>query len=153
ADFLRYGVQPPTEKELIKIKTVKEKYDHEVTIEQLAWVRRKMDPTAKPEGEDIPVEFEGSNTRVQEQPWTEEEAFQQTGAVFFSPEKVTDQTHKYASNKFKGYEFITTDEFVDTKILKATNTKSMMLKVWDPPVSSGGVYILSCDPAFGENER
>lgn len=151
-DFLRYGVQPPSEKEIAKIKLVKELYNHDVTVEQLAWVRRKMDPTAKAEG-DAPAEYEGSNTRVQEQPWTEQEAFQQTGATFFAPEKLTQQTNEHASTKFQSYMYLTTDEFVDTEILQAKNSKMVMLKVWEPPVASGGVYVIAVDPAFGENPK
>jgi hypothetical protein len=103
-DFHLYGVQPPSEKELEKIKQVREQYGHEVTIEQLAWYRRKMDPTAKTD-EQGNAEFEGSTTRIQEQPWTEEEAFQQTGAVFFSSKDLTDMTNQYVSRKFKPYMF------------------------------------------------
>jgi hypothetical protein len=42
---------------------------HEITLEQLAWIRRKMDPTAQAEGDANP-EFEGDPFRIQEQPWT-----------------------------------------------------------------------------------
>ncbi len=64
-DFLRYGEQPPTDKELAKIKEVKERYDHDITPEQLAWIRRRMSPTAHSEG-DAPAEYDGSATRIQE---------------------------------------------------------------------------------------
>ncbi len=149
-DFLRYGIPPVSAKEVEKIKLVKAQYNFDVTIEQLAWVRRKMDPTAQKEGDADP-EFEGSNLKVQEQPWTEEEAFQQTGAVFFAPEKLTEQVNKHVSSAFKSYMYVSSDEFVDTEILKAPNSKMVELKVWEPPVSSGGVYIIACDPAHGEN--
>lgn len=147
-DFLRYGEQPPTDKEIEKIKRVQQDYQHSVTPEQLAWVRRKMDPTAQREG-DAPAEFEGSATRVQEQPWTEDEAFQQTGAVFFSPEKLTEQSAKHVSLKFNSYMFLVQDEFIYTSVLKSPNSKMVELKVWEPPVTTGGVYVLGVDPAWG----
>src|SRR5262245_44002077 len=147
-DFLRYGEQPPTDKELKKIADVKEKYDHDVTPEQLAWVRRKMDPTAQREG-DAPAEFEGSTTRIQEQPWTEDEAFQQTGSVFFAPEKLTEQSANHVSVKFNSYMYVVQDEFIYTEVLKAPNSKMVELKVWEPPVTTGGVYVLGADPAYG----
>ncbi|HSV26175.1 MAG TPA: hypothetical protein VLJ17_24515 [Xanthobacteraceae bacterium] len=151
ADFLRYGVPPVSEKEADQIATVKRQYGHDVTIEQLAWVRRKMDPTAEKEGDAEP-EFTGSTLRVQEQPWTEEEAFQQTGAAFFAPEKLTQQTNMHVSTKYQSYMYLTGDEFVDTEILRAPNSKMVQLKVWEPPVTTGGIYVISCDPAHGENE-
>lgn len=67
-DFMVYGEQMPTELEQFKIREVRRLYQREITPEQLAWVRRKMDPTAQREG-DAPAEFIGSATRIQEQPW------------------------------------------------------------------------------------
>lgn len=67
-DFERYGLTPPSDKELKKIKEVREKYGHEITPEQLAWIRRKMDPSAQQEGDAKP-DFGGDSFRVQEQPW------------------------------------------------------------------------------------
>lgn len=150
-DWELYGVFPPTEREAEKIKQVKELYDFAVSQEQLAWVRRKMDPTAHREGDANP-EYEGSTTRVQEQPWTEEEAFQQTGTIFFPAEKLTDLTNKWANNTFKTYMFITGTEFIDMAVIKAENTKSIDLKVWEEPDTTDGVYCIACDPAYGENE-
>lgn len=150
-DFLRYGEQEPSEKELQKIEEVKEKYGVTITAEQLAWVRRKYDPTASREGDAAP-EYEGNVTRVQEQPWTEQESFQQTGAVFFAPEKLTDMTNKWVSPKFTTWMFGTGVEFVDMKIYKAANARSVELKVWEEP-DPEGVYVLGIDPAFGENEN
>jgi hypothetical protein len=149
-DWERYGVQPPTEKELEKIKAVRENYNYQITPEQLAWVRRKMDPGARPEG-DAPVEYEGSVVRIQEQPWTESDSFQMTGAVFFAPEKLTDQANLNVSKVFKTYMFGTGIEFTDTHVYPAPNSRSIELKVWEEPVTDA-VYVISCDPAFGSNE-
>jgi hypothetical protein len=38
------------------------------------------------------------------------------------------------------------------KVYKAENTRNIELKVWEPPVPEA-VYVLSADPAFGENEN
>ena len=150
-DFERYGVQPPTDKELSKIEEVRRIYNHQVTPEQLAWVRRKMDPAAKQEG-DAPAEYEGSVTRVQEQPWTEEDAFQITGSVFFEPQTLTEQANKYSSGKFKTYWFQTGVEFVDTRAWPSPNAKMVHLKVWEEP-KPAAVYVIAADPAFGANEH
>lgn len=150
-DWALYGEQAPTDKELEKIAKVKELYDFDVSPEQLAWVRRKMDPTARAEG-DAPIEYEGSTTRIQEQPWTEEEAFQQTGSVFFSPEQLTDLTKKWTNNKFKTYMFMPGQEFSDMKVYPASNQKSVEMKVWEEP-DPDGVYAVAIDPAYGMNEK
>lgn len=150
-DFEIYGKAPPTTKETAKIKAVKEQYGFDVTVEQLAWIRRKMDPAAQDDADTGP-EFEGSPVRIQEQPWTEDEAFQQTGAVFFAQEKLTDLTRKHVSNKFKGYMFWAGAEFADMRVYEAENLRMTELKVWEEP-DHEGVYVLGADPAYGENEN
>lgn len=149
-DFLRYGEQAPSEKELEKIAAVKNKYGVDITPEQLAWVRRKYDPSASQEGDANP-EYEANTTRIQEQPWTEDEAFQQTGAVFFAPEKLTEMTNKNVSMKYTTWMYGTGIEFTDMKVYKAANARSIELKVWEEP-DPEGVYVIGVDPAYGENE-
>ncbi|PWU21827.1 MAG: hypothetical protein C5B50_00660 [Verrucomicrobia bacterium] len=151
-DFKRYGLQPPTRRELEKIRKVKELYDHEITPEQLAWIRRKMDPNAEPEG-DVPAEYEGSATRIQEQPWVEDESWQMTGSVFFAPEDLTNQWNKFVSKKFETYMFTCGLEFTDMRVWRAPTPKSVEFKVWQPPHKSGAVYIVSADVAFGSSEK
>ncbi len=150
-DFRLYGNTPPSDDETRKIKQVKELYDYDVTPEQLAWIRRKMDPSAQQEGDASP-KFEGDPTRIQEQPWTELEAFQQTGSVFFAPEKLTDQFNNWVSNDFNTFMYIVLDEFAYTQVLKAPNSKMVELKVWDPPAGNDGSYVMGVDPAFGTSE-
>lgn len=150
-DFNLYGTIVPSEKELAKIKLVKEQYGVEITPEQLAWIRRKMDPTSTRDGDADPS-FEGSVTRIQEQPWTEDEAFQQTGAVFFAPEDLTEVSNKHVSPKYNAYMFGRGVEFFDFRVYKAANQRSTELKVWEEP-DPDGVYVLGADPAFGENEN
>jgi hypothetical protein len=150
-DFRLYGEALPSEEEARKIKQVKELYDHDITPEQLAWIRRKMDPTAQPEG-DAEAKFEGNPNRIQEQPWTEQEAFQQTGSVFFAPEKLTDQFNQNVSDDFQTHMYIVLDEFAYTQVLKAPNAKMVELKVWTPPATNDGVYVIGVDPAFGTSE-
>lgn len=151
-DFGLYGAQPPTDRELVKIRLVKELYGHEITQEQLAWIRRKMDPTATYEATDeAGTEYEGSTTRIQEQPWTEDEAFQITGSQFFPSEKLTAQYNTYVSTQFDRYHFTPGEEFSRMMVHRA-NAKLTELKVWEEP-DPEGVYCLGVDPAFGENEH
>lgn len=151
-DFQKYGLQPPTDKELINIQAVKDQYGFDVTVEQLAWIRRKMDPTIKADGNG-PVEYEGSTTRIQEQPWTEQQAFQQTGSIFFTPEVLTDHTNKYVNKNFSRWMFTPGQEFTDMLVHKAPNTKMTELKVWEEPEPNDACYCIGIDPAYGENEH
>lgn len=150
-DWLLYGEQAPTDKELAKIQQVRELYGHEVTPEQLAWVRRKMDPTAH-SNEKVATEWEGSPTRIQEQPWTEDEAFQLTGSIFFTPEVLTDHMNRHVDRHFQAFMFTPGGEFPDMLVHKATTIKSTELKVWEEPEPHSATYVLGLDPAFGHNE-
>ena len=148
-DFPTYGAQPPTEVEAKKMVEVKHKYGVTVTQEQLAWVRRMYDPTARADG-DTDIAYEASTDRIQEQPWTEDEAFQQSGAIFFSSEKLTDQTNLHVSKKYTSWMFLAGQEFVDMRVLRAENTRSIEFKVWEEP-EEDACYAIGIDPAFGEN--
>lgn len=150
-DWELYGIQPPTQEEQRKIDAVKEQYDYKITQEQLAWYRRLVDPAARVEG-DVEAGFEGTSLQKQEDPWTEDEAFQQTGSTFFAGTSLKDQTDKYVQRKFTPYMFLGGTEFSDMKVYKAETTRNIELKVWEPPVQEA-VYVVSIDPAFGENEN
>lgn len=151
-DFARYGEKPPTEEEAAKIKTVYEQYGHQITPEQLAWIRRKVAPTAEPEG-DADEDYETDDTvMLAEQAWTEQEAFQQSGAIFFGNKTLTDQCNNHVSNKYKTYQYVAGEDFAKMGVYRAQNAKSIELKVWEEPDPTG-MYALGVDPAFGENER
>lgn len=145
-----YGIDPPTDDERKKIDAVWRQYKHRITPEQLAWIRREMNPAVG--SDDAPQDRSGDPARIQEQPWTEQEAFQQTGSVFFNPEGLTDQSVKNVSRKFKSYSYTAGIEFTDLRIYPAPNTKTIQLKVWEEPVEES-VYVVSADPAFGHSEE
>lgn len=148
ADFALYdGPASPTEQE--KIDLVKQLYGYEISDEQLAWVRRKYDPTATIDNPDA-TNDEADPVKTQEQPWTEEEAFQQTGSVFFPAKQLTEQTVSYVTDKFQKWMFIAGSEFTDMRIYQAPTIKMCDLKVWEDPDPEGS-YIVAVDPAFGEN--
>lgn len=149
-DFERYGIQPCTRDEIIKIRQVKAQYDHDITPEQLAWIRREMNPSAATDGDAEP-DFTGTSDRVQEQPWTEQEAFQSTGSVFFDPQSLTDQSNKNISRKYKTYSYVTGTEFTDFRVFPSPNAKSVQLKVFEEPVEES-VYVVAADVAFGHSE-
>ena len=151
-DFEVYGFAPLTELEREKIQTVYRQYGHEITVEQVAWIRREMNPVAKQEG-DADADYSGDPSRWQQQPWTEEDAFQMTGAIFFDSEKLTDQANKHVSPKFQTYSFFPGFEFTDFRAAPAHNAKSVELKVWGGTRRRVGLYQVAADVAFGHDEK
>ncbi len=150
ADFQLYGLAPPTAEEEVRIKAVRDQYRRIITPEQLAWIRKKVNPEVNSENNSA-VE-EDDTIMLAEQAWTEEEAWQQSGSVFFASADLTDLTNKYASRKYKSYMFLTGEEFANMKIYTSENPRSTELKVWEEPASEG-VYVFGVDPAWGENEN
>lgn len=64
AAFQRYGTEPANDQEKARIALVRDLYGFEVSQEQLAWYRRKVDPTSeREEGDEEDAEL------LQEQPW------------------------------------------------------------------------------------
>ena len=151
-DFKLYGLVPPTAEEKEKIAAVKAQYGYDITVEQLAWVRRKYDPNFNDEDAADDAEDEDESILLSEQPWTEEEAFQQTGAVFFGSKQLTDQTNAFVKHKAKTYMYMAGDNFTDMRIYPAQNMRSVELKVWEEP-EAGAHYVMGIDPAYGENEN
>lgn len=151
SSFEKYTRFPLSDEEKRKIKLVKELYGHDITAEQLAWIRKEMDIDA---GEDDPekVDFSGDPIRVQEQPWVAEDAWQLNAAAFFDPKTLNDQANKWASNKYSAYMFMAGFEFTDFSAIKAPNQRSVQLKVWEEPVEDS-MYIVAADPAYGINEH
>lgn len=150
-DFIRYGENPPSEIERDKITQIRERYGHQVTPGQLAWVRRYLDPLAKSEG-DSPAEYRGDVLKVREQAWVEEDAWAMADAVFFHPDDLKKAADKQVSDKFKTYMFLTGTEFVDTQVRSAPNSRSIQLKIWEEP-DPAGYYVVAADVAHGANEN
>ena len=145
--FPMYGEKPPTDIEQVMIEKVWQQYGHKITTEELAWYRYRADPNKKTEG--------GTKRRgqflAQEEPSTEEDAFQQAGSSFFDHNALNNHTRMVAGfprPKIYRYEFGV--EFTHTVINPATRYNDVHLKVWNEP-EPGVEYILAADPAFGRN--
>ena len=156
-DFDIYGAAPPSAEEIEKIESVWTQYKHRVTPEQLAWIRREMNPVPADdedgeEDDGVAVSSAGDPGRMEQQPWTEQEAFQMTGSIFFDAESLTEQNRKNVSRKYKVYAYYAGVEFTDFRVAPAANAKSVQLKVWEEPVEDS-VYIVAADPAFGHSDK
>jgi hypothetical protein len=149
-DWALYGERVPSDKEIEKIAQVKNLYGYSITPEQLAWIRRKMDPSATSDAEE--ADYEESPLRIQEQPWSEEEAFQQTGAVFFGAKELTELTSRHVQKPKSRYLFWAGQEFFDMRVFPANLDRLTELKVWEEPDDESS-YVIGIDPAYGENER
>lgn len=147
-DWEKYGAPPPTQKEQKKIDEVRDRYGFVVTQEALAWFRRKIDPSRK--GADEAYDVSEDSYKIQEQPWTEDEAFQQAGSIFFAPETLTEISTKNVSRHFKPYMFMPGAEFSKMRVYEAPNARNTDFKVWEEP-EHDAVYEVGVDPAYGEN--
>jgi hypothetical protein len=143
--FERYGSDPPTERELERIKDVRQMYGHEVDAEQLAWYRELTDPNR--ERDDADPE---DNYQLQDQPWTEDDAFQQTGSTFFEGSRLKEHMLGAGERRYSSFKFSPGTDFVTTEIYPARTWRDTDIKVWEEPVSDA-VYIVACDPAFGHS--
>lgn len=148
--FDRYGTKPPTEDEQKRIDEVKDRYDFEVDQEQLAWYRRKVDPSASNDN-DADEDEATEDLMQQEQPWTEDEAFLQTGSTFFPGDKLTEITKTTANDKYQRYSFMNGFEFLNCDWIAVNQKRQTQLKIWEE-MDPDGIYVLAADPAFGHDE-
>lgn len=149
ARFPIYGAEEPNRREQEKIAEVKELYNWQITAEQLAWIRWKIDP-ARELDEDDPED----TTTVQEQAWTESDAFQQTGSAFFLPDKLTNATVRIGREtpKPQQFKFWPGLDFVTSDCQLARNRREVELRIWEEPVADS-IYVIAGDPAFGHDEH
>ena len=147
-EFDLYGREPPNRREDDRIRGVKDLYDWDITPEQLAWYRWKTDPARDLE-EDDP---EDSNI-LQEQPWVEDEAFQQSGSTFFMAEKLTELSIKATGGpKPQAFRFWPGLDFVNSDIQPSRTYREVELRMWEEPVQDSW-YVVAADPAFGHDEE
>lgn len=147
AAFQRYGEEVATESELQRIADVREMYGYEVGPEQLAWYREITDPLRERE-DDEPED----NYQLQDQPWTEDEAFQQTGSTFFENSKLREHLEAATRKKSIGFKFLPGSDFVTTAIFPAKTWRDVDIRVWEEPVYDA-TYVVACDPAYGHDAK
>jgi hypothetical protein len=152
-----FGTQPPSPDENELIAEVRDLYNFDVTMEQLAWYRWQKTMPASSEGD-----------LDQNQPWTAKMAFVQSGVSFFQNRlilKRKDEIHE-ANEKtegggveeggfgFKVYQFYLADEYHLSKVEPITVSMpkdQIQLRVWELP-NPEGTYVIGVDPAGGRSE-
>jgi hypothetical protein len=85
-----------------------------------------------------------------DQPWTEDEAFQQTGSTFFDGDSLKKHVIAAENKRPMGYKFSPGTDFVGTVITPAKLWRDVDIRVWEEPVHDA-VYVVSGDPAFGHS--
>lgn len=139
--FVVYGYEKPTPEEFEWLDGIKNRYNVEITPEQLAWARWKLNE--KHRG--------NLSSFYQEFPPLPEYAWQMTGGKFFNNKSLTDT--KMMLDKappiadYYRYDFGATFDF--TALIPSAPYQAH-LTVWEEP-DPLGVYVIAGDPAFGSS--
>jgi len=126
-----------------RMREVKQLYGFDISSEQMAWYRWKLND---------PVNgCNGDQSKMDEDfPFTAEHAFVSTGSRFFANQCITDQMRRAKSQQFQPWRYNLGYDWRET-VLEPSNPKRCDLKIWEEfnPI---GRYIVSCDPAYGSSE-
>lgn len=158
--FAAFGRQRLDAEEREKVAAVKTLYGWEIQPEQLAWFRwRTANPT------------KDEDTFAQNQPWTADEAFVQSGHSFFATRAIGLQMQHIAEVNakadeaaadptstpdervseffFKGYRYNLDASFLSMEFVEVEDEiDDIQLRVWEEP-KPWGRYVIGADPAWG----
>ena len=152
--FAIYGSQDPMPRERELMDEVHRRFGHRISIEQLAWYRwRSSQKTTSAADID------------QNQPWTPEMAFVETGTSFFQvrdlaerrklltdtpPAPVSDGGYSYQPWSFSfGAEWFHSKTVL---LPPDIDRNSVLLRVWEEP-DQNGEYVIGVDPAYGRSDE
>lgn len=146
ARFAAYSYEPePDERRLIR--EVKTRYNHDINMNQLAWIRWRASDTSISDG-----------SLAQNLPWVAEDAFVMSGASFFQIRRLNNDLDRITNPEepinFQGYRFYLGNDFFAVKMEQITNPaeiERVELRVWEHP-SEHGDYVIGVDPAWGRND-
>ena len=146
--FIQYGGYPAVGEEREKVNAVWRKYQWRITPEQLAWIRWK-EATAGSQ----------SDMLEQNQPWTAEDSFIQSGYSFFQTRVITAHIKRLVENpddyQILAYRYELGQSFFDMKLAQIMDEKQdgrIELRVWEEPVPEGR-YVIGMDTAYGRNQH
>jgi hypothetical protein len=123
-------------------------YGYKVTPEQIAWIRHKE---AKA-GQQLEL-------LTQNNPWTEQQAFVQTGYSFFQTRQINKDIKRLMEGGeeygYDAYRYDNGTSFFEMRLERITDqdlADIVELKVWEEP-NPNGKYVIGFDPAYGRNEH
>ena len=154
--FATYGQERPNKEEREKIHAVKALYSWTITREQLAWIRWKE--SAAGHEQDL---------LQQNQPWTEDDAFVQSGRSFFEVRRINhdikrlieaNESNTDFSYIYQAYRYEVVEDFFSFTMTKldpsdkSLQLSDLELKIWEEP-QPGGKYVIGFDCAYGRNDH
>ena len=148
--FRLWGKPPPDKDEREKIAAVAKLYQWQISPEQLAWIRWKESDAGREQ-----------DLLQQNQPWTAQDAFVQSGRSFFAVRvinkdlKKRDESIKAGERtyRFDGYKYVETNTFLDFYMVEETEDIDLVeLKIWEEP-KPNGKYAIGFDVAYGRNDH
>lgn len=140
AEFKTYWDGALTSDEKQWVGEVYERYNINITPEQIAWWRWYV--TEQMQGDE--------QMALQEMPPTEEYAFQLSGSKFFDGERVNQSYQRAVKQECLYYRYQFGQQFEDTEFIE-TNEENAEVTIWELP-NPKGVYVQGADPAYGSSE-
>lgn len=129
-----------TEFEAPRVALIKERYDFDITPEQIAWYRHKMHNRSE-------------DSCLEENPWLEEDAWQASGKNFFNNKRLTEDMNALPKLcPFNGYSVKLGANFMKTQIVETADINVLDLRVWEEP-KPGGKYVMGVDPSYASSEE
>lgn len=123
-----------------RIREVKEQYSIDITSEQMAWYRWKLED-----------KFGGDQDKMDEDfPWSADHAFVATGSRFFTNVAITDQIRRARSVQVMPFSYQLGHDWRETK-LQNVQVKRAALRIWEE-AKPHGRYVVGCDPAYGSSD-
>jgi hypothetical protein len=129
-----------TKLERERVKAVKAEYGVTISLQQIAWYRWHLEE--KKRGDQSLMD--------QENPWTADDAYQATGAKYFSSTDLTAAIKFARRFPMHLYRYKMGSRWEDIQVI-AWADKRAELRIWEP-ASKFGYYVLACDPAYGSSD-
>jgi hypothetical protein len=124
-----------------RVRAVRAEYEFQISLQQIAWYRCKLQE-----------EFHGDQSMMdQEFPWTADDAFQATGAKYFTTASLTAAVRTARRIRYFGYRYRMTNRWEDITV-QAWADQRAELRIWEQ-ASKFGYYAIGCDPAYGSSDE
>ena len=141
-DYMPDGIKTAlTPLERRRIREVRELYNFEVSIQQIAWYRWHL---ASEKDSD-------QSMMDQEYPWTESDAFVATGSKFFTVDAMTECMRVAKKFAFQTYRYKLGMKFEETELRQVRDPRAE-LRIYED-ASRFGYYALGADPAYGSSDE